>query len=107
MGVLSSYSFFLLRRPISGSNSHYLARRIEGLKSLAPLLEQSSVAGFRDVARVLRTLQPASFARLGRELQFKLAMVQKAVPFPPDYLISSQSPSPDFFCDIRRVKLIL
>jgi len=64
LGLLSSYLFFLLRRPISSSNSHYLAQRIKGLKSLGALLATSSSRQVQDIAAKLDSLQPANLSTI-------------------------------------------
>jgi hypothetical protein len=104
--ILSSYLFFLLRRPVSASNSHYLARRIQGLKSLGPLLEISGNPGLKETAQTLAKLQPANFSRVARELQFRLTLENKELEVPPDYVVAAGQPSPDFLSNVRRVLLL-
>lgn len=107
LSVLASYLFFLLRRPISGSNAHYLARRIHGLQSLAPLLDSTGVRDVTAIADSLASLQPANFARVARDLQFRLALVQQPLPIPPDYVVSHRPPLEPLFARARRVLLLL
>jgi hypothetical protein len=107
LSLLSSYLFFLARRPISGSNAHYLAARLAGLQSLAGTLEASGSAELADVARRLRSIQPASFAALHYSLQFQLTVLQRAAVIPPEYIVSGGAPPASFYNGIRRVLLIL
>jgi hypothetical protein len=107
LSLLSSYLFFLSRRPISGSNAHYLAARLAGLQSLAGTLETSGSAELADVARRLRSIQPASFGALHYSLQFQLTVLQRAPVIPPEYIISASAPPAAFYAGVRRVLLIL
>ncbi|MGB2607349.1 MAG: hypothetical protein WBC78_27330 [Candidatus Sulfotelmatobacter sp.] len=107
LGILSSYLFFLLRRPISNSNSHYLAQRIKGLKSLAPLLASSSSPQLQEIAEKLQSIQPANLSNIARDLQVQLVLAHKPSPIPADYVVSNQSPGPGLFANVRRVLLAL
>jgi hypothetical protein len=106
LSLLASYLFFLLRRPVSTSNAHYLVQRIHGLKSLGPILERSSSSGLQGVARVLGELNPGNFSRLARDLQFRLAFEHCDEDLPPDYVVSRRRPPAEFFLGVRRVLLI-
>ncbi len=107
LSMLSSYLFFLSRRPVSSSNTHYLAKRLAGLKSLGKILEGSGSRGLADAARRLQAIQPGSFATLNYSLQFQLQIVQQPTPMPPDYIVSAEPPEAAFWGDVRRVLLIL
>src|SRR5437867_5005074 len=93
LSILSSYLFFLLRRPISASNAHYLAQRIRGLQSLASEFDGAGAGDLQAIAEGLGTLEPANFARVARDLQFRLALVHHPPPVPPDYIISARPPA--------------
>jgi hypothetical protein len=107
LGLLSSYLFFLLRRPISGSNSHYLARRIQGLKSLAPALATSNSRQIREIAEKLDSLRPANFSTVARDLQARLLLSYKPDPMPPDYVASTRAPGASLFSNVTRILLAL
>jgi len=107
IGILASYLFFLLRRPVSGSNAHYLHRRIRGMQSLAPMLQDSGIAGLKQVADVLNRLEPANFARVARQLNFQLALLQQPSSVPRHYVFADQAPPKWPFADARRLLLIL
>lgn len=107
LGMLSSYLFFLLRRPISNSNTHYLARRIKGLKSLGAVLARSDSQQIRAIAEKLESLQPANLSTVARDLQVQLVLVHKPGPLPADYVVSNRPPGPSLFANVRRVLLAL
>lgn len=107
LGLLASYLFFLLRRPISSSNSHYLAQRIKGLKSLAPVLAGSSLPQIRNIAVKLNSMQPANLSAVARDLQMQLTMEHKPLPVPAEYVVSHRPPGPDLFANVQRVLLAL
>jgi hypothetical protein len=94
--MLASYLFFLLRRPISGSNLHYLASRIAGLQSLCPLLDNSSDAGLHEVVDRLRSMQPANFLRTARAIQFQLTLLHQPPRVPTHYIVSGKAPERPF-----------
>src|SRR5262245_32746297 len=99
--LLTRYLFFLLRRPVSSSNSHFLARRLAGLRSLGTLL-----AG-RDPRLVpalslLERITPASFGRLGPDLQ-RLLLPLLPPELPPGAVLSRRPPGEAFFQDVRKV----
>src|SRR5271170_3004227 len=107
LGFLSSYLFFLLRRPISSSNSHYLSQRIKGLKSLAPLLAASSSRQIQAIAQKLDSLQPANLSTIARDLQAQLVLAHKPRPLPGDYVVSNRPPGPSLFANVQRILLAL
>src|SRR5919202_6695190 len=72
VSLLTRYLFFLMRRPISRSNPHYLAQRLDGLRSLGPLLDAAHLPALAEVRRLLRGLNRANFARVGEQLQYAL-----------------------------------
>lgn len=106
LSLLSTYLFFLSRRPVSSSNSHYLAHRISGLKSLAAHLDQDGSPQSRRLATSLYSLNAANFRTMNRDLQCQLALVERAVSIPPHYIITDRSPGSAFLKDVRRVLLI-
>jgi hypothetical protein len=93
--ILASFFFFLARRPVSGSNGHYLSTRLRGLKSLTPVLEQTNLP--ENARRVLRDLEvttPVSFQRKSRALQLGMLTVSRGeIDYPSDYVVTGQSPS--------------
>ena len=93
LGLLSSYLFFLLRRPISGSNVHYLEQRLRGFRSLVPLIETGDTPPLRAIARSLRRLQVANFVQTARDLQFRLLPLVSDASVPPDFIVSVDRPS--------------
>jgi hypothetical protein len=107
LGILSSYLFFLLRRPISNSNSHYLTQRIKGLKSLGAVLARSNSGQVREIAEKLDSLQPANLSTVARDLQVQLVLLHKPGPLPADYVVSPGPPGPSLFANVRRVLLAL
>jgi hypothetical protein len=106
MSLLCTYLFFLSRRPVSSSNTHYLARRIAGLRSLAAHIELDGIPQLKQVAAALRSLNASSFRTLNRRLQFQLALVQQAASIPGHYIVSDQKPGPAFLQNVRRALLI-
>jgi hypothetical protein len=106
LGLLSSYLFFLLRRPISASNVHYLEQRLRGFRSLTPLFEAAETEQLRAIAKGLRRLQPSNFARTARELQFRLLAPGSGVAIPPDFIISGERPSASPFSGVRKIVIV-
>ncbi|HKE29628.1 MAG TPA: hypothetical protein VKB88_45075 [Bryobacteraceae bacterium] len=104
--LLASYLFFLSRRPVSSSNTHYLARRIVGLRSLAAYIEKDGTPELKEAATRLRALNASSFRTLNRSLQFHLALVQQAASIPAHYIVTDHGPGPSFLQDVRRLLLI-
>src|ERR1700675_44944 len=106
LGLLSSYLFFLLRRPISGSNAHYLEQRLRGFRSLVPLFETEETGPLRAIARSLRRLQPSNFVQVARELQFRLLPLVSDVAVPPDFIVSGDRTSTSPFAGARKIIII-
>jgi hypothetical protein len=106
ISLLASYLFFLLRRPVSSSNSHYLARRLQGLQSLAGILESGGDPELREIVAMLHQLTPANFSRVAGALQFQLVAAQRAV-VPPHFVVSHRQPPAWTFPVTRRLLLIL
>jgi hypothetical protein len=108
VSLLVRYLFFLTRRPISGSNSHYLERRLDGLRSLATPLAGADDPCLQDAARQLRALTPANFHRLAERLQSTLLPFGRAIAeLPPDFVVSQSPPQSDFFSGAGRVLLLM
>jgi hypothetical protein len=104
--VVSRYLFFLTRRPISRSNTHYALRRIDGLQSLAPAFESSSFARAAMSARLLRSLNPGNLHETAERLQLTLApLVRSAIP--RGYIAGDAAPPGDFLRDVASVLLVL
>jgi hypothetical protein len=106
VSLLSTYLFFLSRRPVSSSNTHYLARRIAGLRSLADHIERGGTPQLKQAAASLRALNVSSFRTLNRALQFQLALLQQTACIPAHYIVTDQEPGPAFLKDVRRALLI-
>ncbi len=106
LSLLSSYLFFLSRRPVSSSNAHYLSARLAGLKSLAGALDTGGPE-LADAAKRLRAIQPASFVTLNYSLQFQLSVLFRPPVIPAEYIILPDAPPRSFYSGVRRVLLIL
>lgn len=104
--LLARYLFFLSRRPISRSNQHYLARRLAGLQSLAPLLSGRGEPHLDRAAAELERLNPASFGHRVGALEALLAPGLLREP-PPDVVVAGSPPGPGFLDPVRRATLIL
>ena len=104
--LLARYLFFLSRRPISRSNQHYLARRLAGLQSLAPLLRGRGEPRLDQAAAELERLNPASFGHRVAGLEALLAPGLLREP-PPDVVVAGSPPGPGFLDPVRRATLIL
>lgn len=106
--LLDSYLFFLTRRPISKSNTQYLARRIHGLKSLGDLLKDSLDPRAVDVAQQLHQLNPSNFSYLAPRLQkVLLPLTTFSRKLPQGFICSDKPPGQDFLDDVRRLLLVL
>ncbi len=105
LALLARYLFFLARRPISSSNTHFLARRLAGLRSLAPLIV-GDADDLGPVADKLSRLTPGNFRRLGPEIQRALAFWLPP-ELPTGYIASRIPPPADFLAGVRRVLMIL
>jgi hypothetical protein len=103
--LLARYLFFLSRRPISRSNTHYIARRLAGLQSLAPLLRRDGEPPLVELASELERLGPASFNHRAGRLQALLAGGLQREPA-AGVVVSAAPPGDDFFAPVRRVTLI-
>jgi hypothetical protein len=103
LAFLHRYTAFLFRRPVSRSNSHYLESRLEGLKSLAPLLEHESVS---DVAGLLRRLNVPNFPRLAPQLLERLRLLVRN-ELPPDVVVTPRPPAGDLLAACRRILVVL
>ena len=105
---LHRYTAFLLRRPVSRSNSHYLAKRLEGLRSLGPLIAPAGAAGAVDepAAALLRRLSVPNFPRLAPQL---LAATTPLVrdELPPDVVVTARQPRAEALAGCRRILLVL
>ena len=105
---LDSYLFFLTRRPISKSNTQYLARRIHGLKSLGDLLKDSLDPHAVNVAKQLRQLNPSNFSYLAPRLQkVLLPLTTFSRRLPQGFICSDNPPGKNFLGDIRHLLLVL
>jgi hypothetical protein len=106
LSLLSTYLFFLSRRPVSSSNTHYLWRRLAGLRSLAPHLETDGTPQLKKAAACLRSMDASSFRTLNRDLQFHLALIKRTACIPAHYIVTDRKPMRAFFQDTRRAVLI-
>jgi hypothetical protein len=105
--LLAQYLFFLSRRPVSESNLHYLVSRLQGLKSLAPLLAGSGDAALERVVSQLGHLHPAAFRRLAPSLQLSLIpLVHAARPLPGHVVVQDSAPHQGWLADVRRALLV-
>lgn len=104
--VVSRYLFFLTRRPISRSNTHYVLRRIDGLQSLAGVFEAAAHPRAAMTARLLRSMNPGNLPETAERLQQTLAPLVQTT-FPRGYIAGDAAPPPDFLRDARRMLLVL
>jgi hypothetical protein len=105
--LLSQYVFFLSRRPISESNHHYLVSRLQGLKSLAPLLAGSQNPILDQVVSQLANLHPAAFRRVAPSLQLSLIpLVNLVWPLPGNVVVEDAPPPANWLADARRALLV-
>src|SRR5215813_220610 len=108
ISLLARYLFFLTRRPISTSNPHYLQDRLEGLKSLWPVLTEAGLPGLNAALEPLRAMTPGNFRRLAQPLQLGLLPLSSATEeMPPDFVVTETPPRPDFLAGSRRALLVL
>lgn len=108
LSLLTRYLFFLTRRPISRSNAHYLQQRLDGLRSLAELLDGADLPASREIVQTLRRINPANFSRLAERLQYALLPLTAATSeIPWDVVVSDQPPRADFLAGTRRILLLL
>lgn len=106
LAFLHRYTAFLFRRPVSRSNSHYLETRLEGLKSLASLLEHEGASGIGPVTGLLRRLNVPSFPRLAPQLLERLTLLVED-ELPPDVVVTPRSPAGDLLAACRRILVVL
>ncbi len=104
--VVSRYLFFLTRRPISRSNTHYVLRRIGGLQSLAPMFEAAAHPRAAMSARLLRSMTPGNLQETAERLQLTLAPLVQTT-FPRGYIAGDAPPPRDFLRDARRMLVVL
>jgi len=106
LAFLHRYTAFLYRRPVSRSNSHYLETRLEGLKSLAALLEPEGVSDVGPVTGLLRRLNVPNFPRLAPQLLERLTLLVRD-ELPPDVVVTPRPPAGDLFAACRRILVVL
>jgi len=112
LAFLYRYTAFLFRRPMSRSNSHYLETRLEGLKSLAALLEHEGVSGVSNVSDIgpvtdlLRRLNVPNFPRLAPQLLERLTLLVRD-ELPPDVVVTPRSPAGERLAACRRILVVL
>lgn len=106
--LLSQYLFFLTRRPISRSNTHYLDRRLAGLRSLCGILSGSGLPALDEVVAGLARLTPASFQRVAPDLQLALLILLQRVRQLPEEVVVLDGPLPPAaLAGSRRALLVL
>jgi transcription termination factor Rho len=104
--LLSRYLFFLTRRPISASNSHYLQRRVRGLRSLGSRFADLDDPAAVRIERLLRTLNPGNAREVAERIQLTLAPFART-ELPTSY-VTSDGPVPGAFWEgARRVLVVL
>jgi hypothetical protein len=106
LAFLHRYTAFLFRRPVSRSNSHYLETRLEGLRSLASLLEHAGVSDIGSVTGLLRRLNVPNFPRLAPQLLKRLKLLVRN-ELPPDVVVTPRSPAGDLLAACRRILIVL
>jgi hypothetical protein len=108
ISLLIRYLFFLTRRPISRSNTHYLSHRVRWLKSLAVSLQNTDISCLEEGIHHLHAMNPVNFYRLAERLQFTLLPLTHSIDeLPSDVRVSNNSPEIDFFKDSRRILILL
>jgi ADP-heptose:LPS heptosyltransferase len=104
--LLSRYLYFLTRRPISRSNSHYLQGRIRGLMSLAQPFSSVQESTMQGGVRLLRTLNPQNVLQVADRLQLILfPFIQTQLP--KEYIVADGSPPPNFLQEACNILLFL
>ncbi len=107
IAFLTSYLFFLSRRPVSRSNVHYLQKRIDFLKSLLPLFQNPHGVPEPIVSR-LNALTPMNFSALAPLLHSQLTtFFDEERSLPEDFIVTDEKPGPEFFSASKRVLLIM
>jgi hypothetical protein len=104
--VLSRYLFFLTRRPISKSNTHYVQQRINGLKSAGDLLPPGEDRRMQAIQRLLRGLTPQNILDWAERLQLNLLPIAQTV-MDRNYIVADRMPPRDFFTSADRILLVL
>lgn len=108
IAFLRSYLFFLTRRPISKSNTQYLSKRINGLKSLTRILQCSNDPFLNHIVHQLNILSPVNFSRIATQLLTLLAnRLKNDQEVPKGFIFSNNSPSKDFIAEAQHILLIL
>ena len=108
LAFLSSYLFFLTRRPISKSNAHYLDRRVSALKSLGELLVNLEHPALREVVRELGRLSSVNFHRVAPQLHARLLPLRRDEDeLPATHVFSNTSPPQPVFPSGARVLLVM
>src|SRR5688572_3091986 len=85
--LLSRYLFFLSRRPMSGSNGHYLHQRIRSLQSLASTLDQFGSPAVASGGALLRGMNPGNVHETAERLQLHLLSLART-SIPPAYIVA-------------------
>jgi len=106
LAFLHRYTAFLFRRPVSRSNARYLETRLEGLRSLAQLLEHEGVSGVGPVIGLLRRLNVPNFPRLAPQLLERLTLLTRD-ELPPDVVVTPRPPAGGLLAACRRVLVVL
>jgi hypothetical protein len=104
--LLSRYLYFVGRRPVSASNSPYLARRIRAFQTLAPFFQASNDPALHRVGDELRALTVANLPRLSGVLHAGLKG-RTAETLPSETVVSAEAPPASFWSGCRRALLIL
>src|SRR2546429_6890082 len=102
--LLSRYLFFLTQRPISGSNTHYLQRRIRGLQTLAAALADMPGPRAASAIALLRSMNPGNVRENAERLQQQVVPLAHA-GLPPDYVVADTALPADFLGSARRILL--
>lgn len=108
VSLLARYLFFLTRRPISASNTHYLQSRIDGLKGLGEMLASVDAPGVSAGLAHLRAMNPANFHRLSEGLHHALLpLAHAATRVPPNVVVADSAPRADFIAGAGRILLLM
>jgi hypothetical protein len=104
LALLTRYLFFLSRRPISRSNSHFLGRRLAALQALVPALARRVPAALDAPLGGVSALTPPAF---GRRIG---ALLDALVPWlppeePPGMMTTGVAPA-GFFDGARRLRVV-
>jgi hypothetical protein len=103
--ILSRYLYFLGRRPLSASNSHFLTRRIRGLQTLSAFLQDRDDPMIEQLAGQLLALTSANLFRQSTTLQMALKQ-RTAETLPRGIVVSSEAPDLAFWQGIQKILLI-